>query len=294
MKPPDHETARLPAGSALAVRRADGTMVAIPAHLARALKAAAPATQTQKVEAKPLEVAFFFDTTGSMYPYFDRARSGIARIIERLAKEQVRAVFAVYAYKNHGDEQDLFSAHPFVHLPHTSDPAILKEWLGEVWKGGGGGGGDALCAIEDALHHLNHAVPAGPAAATRAAVIIGDMPPHGVVDRLSGCPHEFDYREEVMAIHRKGYTCYSVYCAEKADGPTKRREKIREYYRWLAKATGGKFLELDELDSVVDVILGICMKETGHLDRFVAEAFARPALPPATRKLLLALKAPGT
>lgn len=292
MKPTDPPAPGLPSGSALAVRRADGTMVAIPPHLARALSAAAPATQTQQVETKPLEVAFFFDTTGSMYPYFDRARNGIARIIERLAKEQVRAVFAVYAYKNHGDEQDLCSQHPFVHLPPTNDPAILKEWLGEVRKGGGGD--DALCAIEDALHHLNHAVPAGTASAKRAAVIIGDMPPHGVVDRLSKCPHEFDYREEVMAINRKGYTCYSVYCAEKTDGPTKRREKIREYYRWLAKATNGKFLEFNELDSVVDVLLGICMKETGHLDRFVAEAFARPALPPATRKLLLALKAPGT
>lgn len=291
MKPPDPPAPRLPSGSTLAVRRADGVTITIPAHLARALSAAAPATQTQKVETKPLEVTFFFDTTGSMYPYFDRARSGIARIIERLGKEKVHAAFAVYAYKNHGDEQDLFSAHPFVHLPPTDNLAVLKEWLGEVWKGGGG---DTLCAIEDALHHLNHAIPAGPAAAKRAAVIIGDMPPHGVVDRLSGCPHEFDYREEVKSIHHKGYTCYSVYCAEKSDGPTKRREKIREYYRWLAKATGGKFLELDELDSIVDVLIGICMKETGHLDRFVAETLARPSLPSATRKLLLALKAPGT
>lgn len=238
-----------------------------------------------------LQVVFFCDTTGSMYPYFERVRDSIVRIAERIAQERVQAQFAAYAYKNHGDEAYHFDgAYPFLHRPLTADPNAIRSALAEVRPGGGG---DGLCAVEDAFHHLNTQtgnVIGGKM--KRVGVVIGDMPPHGVVDRLSHCPHEYNYREEVAELHRKGFTFYSVFCFEEGELASERKQKIQEYYRWLARETGGKCLDLTDIASLVDVLLGICMKETGHLDSFLAEIRKRPALPATTQRLLLQLKAP--
>ncbi len=244
-----------------------------------------------RISSGDLEVVFFCDTTGSMYPYFERVRDSIVAIAERIAQERVRAQFSVYAYKNHGDEADHFNgAHPFLHQPMTENPAMIRKALAEVRSGGGG---DGLCAVEDAFHHLNaHTGGVGVGKTKRVGVVIGDMPPHGVLDRVSGCPHEYDYHVEVVELQRKGFTFYSVFCAEEGELTSKRTQKIQEYYRALATGSGGKYLDLTDIESLVDVLLGICMKETGRLDSFMAELGKRTALPATTQRLLLQLKAP--
>lgn len=237
-----------------------------------------------------LQVVFFCDTTGSMYPYFERVCASIGQIVERLTREGVQGEFAVYAYKNHGDEGHFDGINPFAHQPFSRDPTQITATLAQVRPGGGG---DGLCAIEDALHHLNAHALVQISGMKRVGIVIGDMPPHGVVDRVSHCPHEYDYRVEVTELHRQGFTFYSVFCAEEGELASARKQKIQQYYRWLAKETGGKYLDLTDIESLVDVLLGICLKETGRLDSFMAELSRRVALPATTRRLLLQLKAPG-
>lgn len=275
------------------IEQGTSAIVPVPAALAARMKSltARPSATTAVPGASPgLEVVFFCDTTGSMFHFFDTAREGMEKIADRLGQERVKVRTAVYAYKNHGDEIDLDGQHPFLHQPFTDDLARVKETLGQVEKGGGG---DGLCAVEDAFHHLNCAVGTAALDVKRVAIAIGDMPPHGVVDSVSRCAREYDYRIEVAELHRKGFTFYSVFCFEEGDMELRHTAKIQEYYRWLAGEHGGKYLELAEMDALVDVLTGICMKETGRLDSFMAELVKRPRLGGATtQRLLLQLKAP--
>lgn len=266
-------------------------IVPVPAALAARMKsfaarrpAIAPGVSTA------LEVVFFCDTTGSMFHFFDTAREGMERITDRLGQERVKIRCAVYAYKNHGDEDWFGGMHPFMCQSFTDNLARIKDALGRVEKGGGG---DGLCAVEDAFHHLNREVSTAGSGAKRVAIAIGDMPPHGVVDGLGRCPHKYDYRAEVAELHRKGFAFYSVFCFGEGDIELRHTAKIQEYYRWLAGEHGGKYLELGEMDALVDVLVGICLKETGRLDSFIAELNQRATLPATTQRLLLQLKAPN-
>ncbi|MBI2551831.1 VWA domain-containing protein [Candidatus Uhrbacteria bacterium] len=274
------------------VRRGGSNVSLTPFSLAGRISALARRQAVpSRISSGDLEVVFFCDTTGSMYPYFARVRDSIVAIAKRIAQEQVRAQFAVYAYKNHGDEaQHFHGVYPFLHQPLTADPEMIRKTLAEVRPGGGG---DGLCAVEDAFHHLNaqaRSVVGGKA--KRVGVVVGDMPPHGVLDRVSGCPHEYDYRAEVADLAKKGFAFYSVFCSQESERTSPRKQKIQDYYQWLAREHGGKYLELAELDALVDVLLGICMKETGRLDSFIAQVGKQMALPATTRRLLLQLKAP--
>ncbi|MFH1099085.1 MAG: hypothetical protein V1723_04185 [Candidatus Uhrbacteria bacterium] len=239
-----------------------------------------------------LQVVYFCDTTGSMYPYFNRVRASLRDIIERVGRERTRVESAVYAYKNHGDEQRFFDGtHPFAYQPFSADTDRIAEMLGAVRQGGGG---DGLCAVEDAYHHAADAASLQPrGAAKRVAVVIGDMPPHGVLDCVARCPHEYDYRQGVAQLQRLGFTFYSVFCGVEDEFSSERKQKIREYFRWLPRTTGGTYLDLTDIDSLADILTGICMKETGSLASFLAEVERRPALPQATRRLLAALSSPG-
>lgn len=239
-----------------------------------------------------LEVIYFCDTTGSMYPYFDRVRASLCGTVERLARECARVEHAVYAYKNHGDEERFFDGvHPFVYQPFAADPRRVTDALHTVRQGGGG---DGFCAIEDAFHHAAELASHGPSASgKRVAVVIGDMPPHGVLDRIAVCPNGYDYRVEVERLHGLGYAFYAVYCSAEDDGASERKQRTREYFQWLARATKGRFLDLVDIDALADLLTGICMKEVGALPSFLAEIEQRRALPLATRRLLAALASPS-
>ncbi|MBI5023187.1 MAG: VWA domain-containing protein [Candidatus Magasanikbacteria bacterium] len=234
-----------------------------------------------------LQVVFFCDTTGSMYSYFDRVRCSINQIVERITQEGISAEFAVYGYKNHGKEEWIMNGLPFQHQAFTTDAATILNM--RMWKGGGG---DGLCAVEDAFHHLNQTISSHPIffGAKRVAIVIGDMPPHGVIDSVTNCPYQYDYRQEVRELHRHGFTFYSVFCCSE-DVANLGYEEIPNYFRWLAKETNGRYLDISDINSLIDLLLGICMKEIRRLDSFIADLEKRRTLSPNTKRLLLALKA---
>lgn len=271
------------------VTRKDGVTPALLSQDALAKKIHAFTCGTRGMQrSSRLQVVFFCDTTGSMYPFFDRVRASFAHIIERVVQEGVGVECALYAYKNHGDEAQFFDgAHPFLYQPLTANVALLTDALTRLEKGGGG---DGLCAAEDAFHHANATAHNAISPATRIGVMVGDMPPHGVLDSVSSCPHRYDYRAEVAELQRKGFSLYSVCCSEENEFFSHRKRRIMEYFRWIAQTTGGKYLALSDLESLITVILGICMRATGRFDSFFKDIESRGALTPHTRRLLLELK----
>ncbi len=249
-----------------------------------------------------LQIAFLFDTTGSMYSFFERCKTAIAEIVRRVAEKHSYCQFCYVPYKNHQDERCFDGTHPFFSTGFFENPLDIQGQLDRI---GNSGGGDGLCALEDVFHYLATELK-WDRQATKAVVMIGDMPPHGVLDSIGKCPHEFDYKLEVEALKRMGVKIYSVFCFDDGlyriminplDGRTGehpyfcRKTKIASFYQWVAELTSGKFLPLTDIDDLVDLLVGICMKETGHLDEFIKELSALKGLAPSKKRLLLELKA---
>lgn len=248
-----------------------------------------PSRQTKASDANTLlQIAFLFDTTGSMYPFFKQGKKGIAEISRKVSEKHPHTQFSYVAYKNHGDEEKFFDGtHAFFATPFTNNPREIEIAMEKIRNGGGG---DGLTALECVLHFLTHQA-SWDLSATKAVVLIGDMPPHGVLDKIGDCPHEVDYRAEVASLKSKGIKIYSVFCCEEEDLHSSRKKRVKEFFKWIAKETDGKYLELAEINELVDLMTGICMKETGHLEEFIQELkIRRPQLPQSTARALLALK----
>lgn len=224
-----------------------------------------------------LQVVMMFDITGSMFEYFDLVRKKLRKIIEAVKKESPSAQFAIFAYRNHGDEDSYEQI--FYTSPLTVNLEELDQHIAKIQKGGGGP--DALTCMEDCLREANKLswFPNTP----KALVIIGDMPPHGVIDSVSKCPNEIDYREEVKRLQGKKIKIYTVYCGE-------HKGTIKEFYQNLPLESGGKYLEISEIDVLVELMIGICMKETGNLDKFINDLKATNQLSVSAKKALLMLQ----
>jgi len=214
-----------------------------------------------------LYAAFAFDTTGSIYPWFKEGKRVIGCVATEVWKRQKGFHLSYLAYKNHGDEGHFDGHHPFAATGFTTELRRIEQQLEKVHQGGGG---DGKCALEDVFRFLNTEAEWA-TYAKKILVVIGDMPPHGVLDAVSVCPNEIDYRAEVARFKEKRITVYTVYCHDEQDLASQQGQRIAEFYRWLAEETGGKTLTLANVDDLVQVLIGACLKETGHLPGYVAQ-----------------------
>lgn len=236
---------------------------------------------------KKLQVVFLFDTTGSMYPYYDLGRKQIGQIVLKVVEKHRQVKFCYLAYKNHGDETEFFDGeNPFFASSFTSDPEQIKLELEKVRNGGGG---DGLTALECVFHHLNTKTE-WLASATKIVVLIGDMPPHGVIDQIGKCPKEHNYQDEIAKMKAKGIKVYSVFCFEENSLISSRIQQVKNFFKDTASKTDGRYLELAEIEEIVDLLTGICMKETGHLNEFIKDLEKLQQLSDGKKRLLLALK----
>lgn len=223
----------------------------------------------------PFQAVMMFDITGSMYKYFENVREKLSRIVTEVKKEVLGSEFAVFAYRNHGDD---FYDEIFYTSQLTSTLDDILSRISTIKKGGGGP--DGLTCMEDCLQEANRL--SWNTGSPKALVVIGDMPPHGVTDSKSKCPMEIDYENEVKRLKEKGIKIYSVFCQGIFDPDP----KIKQFYRWIADFTGGKYLEISEIDILVDLLIGICMKETGRLQKYMTGLRQGNRLTGSTQKAL--------
>ena len=237
-----------------------------------------------------LNVVFAFDTTGSMYPFFEQVKKSISSMVGDISQKVKKAKFGLVAWKNHGDESYFENEKAFLAVGLTENISLIKEAMGKVPKGGGGK--DALTCLEDVFHYLNHEV-GWESQAHKIVVLIGDMPPHGVLDPKTKCPFGYDWEKEVAELQRQDVKIYSVFCHEEEE-LSSRINKVKEFFKGASSTTDGKFLELAEIDDITDVLVGICLKLTGHLDDFIEILEARDLLTPSKREILFQLKGGGS
>lgn len=219
------------------------------------LRTSSPIIKNITAQGTPaLQLVMMFDITGSMFSYFELVREKLNEIITIVKKESPNTEFSVMAFRNHGDSS--YSQIYYI-TPLTNDAETIRSAIANIQKGGGGT--DALTCMEDCFKEVNQLAwnPSSP----KAIVIVGDMPPHGVIDSVGKCPNDINYQHEIDQFISKGITVYSVFCGY--------HEKVREFYQSIAARTKGKYLELKEIDLLVDILVGVCMKQTGRLASYL-------------------------
>lgn len=224
-------------------------------------------------QAASLEVAFLFDTTGSMDAYLAEVQMHVQLIVREIFKRVAGARIAVIVYKDH--EQG-----PYVTMtcPLTDKEAELVSFLKspEIAPGAGGGGAEAVeCALYEAnqLDWSTHSIG-------KAIILIGDKPPHGVMDSFEECTSRRDYREETRKLKDRQIKIYTVLCNHVAE--------TRANFEWLAEQTGGQFLTLDNIQDIVELIVAVSIKESNPLllKAYTEELRQKGVLTESKRKLL--------
>lgn len=198
-----------------------------------------------------LDVVLMFDTTGSMYGFLEEVRRELSRLASEVRDSVPHARVGVIAY---GDYCDQYVTKV---LDLTDNFDAVSDFVRSVEPTGGG---DAPEAVEDALHQANRL--GWRLGSSRAVVLVGDAPPHGVEDRI----HHYDYKAETDVLGQKGVRVYATQC-----GGDKTTERV---FRWMAGQTRGTYLNLENIQDLVDLLIGICMKEVGLLDAYIEKLSA--------------------
>lgn len=224
-----------------------------------------------------LDVIFTIDTTGSMDPFINEVQDNILKVIETVLEYSPRVRMGFISYKDHGDEgEDEFYLTKILPLSFDRKEIVNFVRSPDLHIGEGGDGPEAVeCALHEAVN-FNWS-PTAP----KAVVLIGDKPPHGVIDSFRSCPRMKDYRQEVAALKRKGTKIYPILCNNISE--------TESSFRWMAQETGGKFFYLKELSDLSDLLIGICLKETGKLPYFTKKLLEYGGMSQSKKVLLLEL-----
>ena len=190
-----------------------------------------------------------------MGSYLNEVQQNVIKIIEDILKESPSVRFGVIVYKDHGSEgEDSYYLTKTCHLTNNKSDVINFLRSDEIALGAGGGGPEAVeCA-------LNKATKLSWTSNTKTIILIGDKPPHGVMDSFKECPRGIDYRDETKKLSNIGVKIYSVLCNNVYE--------TEVTFKWFADQTNGKFLKLQNINDLVDLIIAVCMKETGSLASF--------------------------
>jgi molecular chaperone DnaK len=217
-----------------------------------------------------VDALFLFDTTGSMYPYLEEVRRHLADLVREIHAEVPTARTAIMAFGDHCDEGKTYLVKG---CDFTSDADRLVEFIRAVEKTDGG---DTPEAIEDALFEANRL--AWGQEREKALVLIGDAPAHPVAD----CPYRRDYRAEAQQLMERNVRLYTVLCGSNAEA--------RALFEWLAQRSGGKFLRLENMQDISDLLVAIALKEGGKLESFRDKLLAEQRLTESKRVLLQMLE----
>lgn len=226
-----------------------------------------------------LDAVFMIDTTGSMDPYISEVQNNILRITDEVMEFSPRVRMGCIAFKDHGDEgEDEFYLTKI--LPLTFDRKEIVEFVRspDLYIGEGGGGPEAVeCALHEAAG-FNWNETSSP----KAVILIGDKPPHGVMDSFNACMKSYDFKREVDIIAKKGIRIYPILCNSVSE--------TESTFRWMAGRTGGRFFYLEDISDLSDLLTGICLKETGKISFFEKKLLEYGDMTGTKRALLLGLR----
>ena len=212
------------------------------------IPAAIPAGMPHPGGPAPVQIAFSFDTTGSMSQCLDEVRAQLRDIIQRLLGDVPHLQIAVIA---HGDYCDASEFYMIKSVDFTNDVNVLTQFVNDV---GGTGGGDYDECYEYVLNYARHSLSWKPWI-QRSLVMIGDATPHSQDYALNTL--NLDWKLEANQLYLQGIHIYAVQCQKSSN------EAATSFWEGLAEITRGKYIAMEDFSTIVDLMLAICYKETG-------------------------------
>jgi hypothetical protein len=166
-------------------------------------------------------------------------------MIERLFMDIPDLKIAVVAHGDYCDEEHFYVTQ---HVDFTNQLPTLATFVKNV---GGTGDGDWEECYEYVLN-LARTKLSWSAGTQRALVMIGDAAPHA-----PGTPEarNIDWRVELGQLKFMGVSVYGVQCLNE--------ERANNFWRELAERSEDRHLRLDQVASVVDMIMAIVYREHG-------------------------------
>jgi hypothetical protein len=216
---------------------------------------------------KPLDIMFLQDATGSQQPYIDTARNGITQICNTLlsggkfAPADLR--FGLTAFRDHPPQDQSFVIQEF---PFTTDFGSVASNLASLKATGGGDGPESQSDALSAAYKADWKDEA-----TKVVVLITDSPPHGIGEDgdgfPKGCPLQIDPLRVATRMGKAGITLFVIACEPTLSQYYKRAS---DFYQGLVKKTGGKVVNLSDLNILPTIIAGSAL-EAVDSETYVAQ-----------------------
>jgi hypothetical protein len=214
-----------------------------------------------------LNVAFIVDTTGSMGTFINAARQHMIAMLRRLTADAALPIdlhLAVVQYRDHPPQDRSFVTreHAF-----TRDLAAVQNTIAALVPDGGG---DAPEAVYDGIQACCERLQWRPHS-RRAAVLIGDAPPHGWCRRGDGpqgaCTCGLTADAATALLENRGIILYALGLTAAVDAPFSR----------LASATGGTYFAAYRGQDAMAVLEALMAREFAdlELDRHVLDAWQK-------------------
>jgi hypothetical protein len=151
---------------------------------------------------------------------------------------------SITAYRDYCDCQGMIEQ-----LPSTRDIGVIKSFIGGIRCYGGG---DTPEAVEVALELLL-------TDSSSFAVLVGDAPPHGVMDDVVS---NKDWRDISQQLARQQKKVYTVLVGN--------LQETESVFREIATITGGRYFRLEQIDELVDILSATAAKHVGKLSSLAA------------------------
>lgn len=204
-----------------------------------------------------IDVVFSCDTTGSMSPCIAEARRRIKETIELLfdANPGIR-IGMIF----HGDYCD--EGRPYI-ITGIDLSRNVKQIVDFVQNTRNTCGGDWDECYEKVLHHARF-LDWRSDADSKVLVMVGDALPHRLGYTYGKHRNTLDWKVECQKLNDSGINVYAVQAMADVNSHNERK-----FWETMARMGGGKYLKLNQLAHIIQLIQGVCFHLEGD------EALAR-------------------
>jgi len=221
-----------------------------------------------------IDVAFSFDTTGSMYPCLEEVRSKLQEITTRLLKDIPNIRLAFIA---HGDYCDQDQSYVLKAQDFSTDPKVLTAFVRDVAKTGGGDAPEAYeLVLRDALSL------SWEASHSKALIVIGDEIPHPASYTTEG----IFWKENIKDLTNAGIAIYGVQALHNAHATP--------FYSEIATSSGGFHLHLKDFALITEMFVAVCFRATSQekFDEYQMMVESKGDVTPQMKQMLKEMEKP--
>jgi len=209
-----------------------------------------PAKLRPASAAARVEIAFSFDTTGSMSHHIATVKRELEKIVTQLTGDVPDLRIGVIA---HGDYCDAAN-YVLKRLDLSNDTNELVTFMHGVTNTSGGDGDECYELVLQQAQGFSWTP-----GSTRVLVVIGDAAPHRPTQY-----HHINWHDELEVLKRNDVRIYGIKCGGEVD-----------FYRTIAEATNGKLLELANINGITPLMMELCYREAAYAHMETNEDHAR-------------------